>query len=189
MSGWEIKKETLNQRCEICHQQDCFDATTNICSRCYPVLIERKAIAQQPVFAPARLTTLLDQRRETPGLLHRLTNSILDMPGEIANRINSLRAQGWDAVFDERITSLTNYNAKTGFYRYSYMLAALVKYLFIIFSVVWALLVLGIIIQPSNALINFVLFLAIAIQLWLLSIVCLAHVISHQCKLTILGHE
>jgi hypothetical protein len=34
MADVEIKAESLPQRCEICHQTDCFDATTNYCSRC-----------------------------------------------------------------------------------------------------------------------------------------------------------
>src|SRR5688572_15241813 len=29
-----IKKETLAERCEICHQNDAFDPITNHCSRC-----------------------------------------------------------------------------------------------------------------------------------------------------------
>lgn len=30
----KIKKETGSERCEICHQQDCYDAERNFCSRC-----------------------------------------------------------------------------------------------------------------------------------------------------------
>ena len=30
----QLKVESLPQRCEICHQADCFDASTNYCSRC-----------------------------------------------------------------------------------------------------------------------------------------------------------
>jgi hypothetical protein len=34
MNKMNIKSETLPQRCEICHQADCFDAQTNYCTRC-----------------------------------------------------------------------------------------------------------------------------------------------------------
>lgn len=30
----QIKTESLPQRCEICHQADCFEASSNFCSRC-----------------------------------------------------------------------------------------------------------------------------------------------------------
>lgn len=30
----KIKSELLPERCEICHQSDCFDPITNTCSRC-----------------------------------------------------------------------------------------------------------------------------------------------------------
>jgi hypothetical protein len=34
MKTLEIKKETLPNRCEICHKQDYFDAVNNYCNRC-----------------------------------------------------------------------------------------------------------------------------------------------------------
>ena len=37
MEQIEIKKETLPQRCEICHQADCFDSLANYCRRCSSV--------------------------------------------------------------------------------------------------------------------------------------------------------
>src|SRR5437667_1940292 len=30
----KIKSQSLPERCEICHQTDCFDASRNYCSRC-----------------------------------------------------------------------------------------------------------------------------------------------------------
>jgi hypothetical protein len=33
-SKLKVKTESLPQRCEICHQSDCFDAQSNFCSRC-----------------------------------------------------------------------------------------------------------------------------------------------------------
>ena len=34
MSELQIKTEWLPERCEICHQADCFDAPANFCTRC-----------------------------------------------------------------------------------------------------------------------------------------------------------
>src|SRR5689334_5759393 len=34
MTELRIKTESLPERCEICHQTDCFDADRNFCSRC-----------------------------------------------------------------------------------------------------------------------------------------------------------
>jgi hypothetical protein len=34
MKNLQIKNESLPQRCEICHQQDYFDALNNYCGRC-----------------------------------------------------------------------------------------------------------------------------------------------------------
>jgi hypothetical protein len=34
MSELQIKSESFPQRCEICHQNDCFDLELNYCSRC-----------------------------------------------------------------------------------------------------------------------------------------------------------
>jgi hypothetical protein len=34
MSEIKVKNELLPQRCEICHQADCFDPIKNYCSRC-----------------------------------------------------------------------------------------------------------------------------------------------------------
>ncbi|MBI4750700.1 MAG: hypothetical protein HY774_19615 [Acidobacteria bacterium] len=33
----KIKHETAPQRCEICHQSDCFTPETGVCRRCQPV--------------------------------------------------------------------------------------------------------------------------------------------------------
>jgi hypothetical protein len=34
MAEIQIKAESFPQRCEICHQTDCFDVKNNYCSRC-----------------------------------------------------------------------------------------------------------------------------------------------------------
>ncbi|MBI4852747.1 MAG: hypothetical protein HY819_13210 [Acidobacteria bacterium] len=39
MPNITIRKENHPTRCEICHQSDCFDQTTNKCSRCENLLI------------------------------------------------------------------------------------------------------------------------------------------------------
>jgi hypothetical protein len=40
MNKLKIKTETLAQRCEICHQADCFDPERNYCTRCAGVETE-----------------------------------------------------------------------------------------------------------------------------------------------------
>lgn len=37
MQHLQIKKEYPAQRCEICHQADCFDPAANVCTRCQSV--------------------------------------------------------------------------------------------------------------------------------------------------------
>jgi hypothetical protein len=37
MERLQIKKEYPAQRCEICHQADCFDPVANVCTRCQSV--------------------------------------------------------------------------------------------------------------------------------------------------------
>lgn len=37
----EIKKEKLAKRCEICHQEDCYNAEENNCSRCNSIILTR----------------------------------------------------------------------------------------------------------------------------------------------------
>jgi hypothetical protein len=37
MAKLEIKTETFPERCEICHQTDCFNPATGLCSRCSTV--------------------------------------------------------------------------------------------------------------------------------------------------------
>ena len=41
MEHLQIKKEFPAQRCEICHQADCFDPIANVCTRCQSVMILR----------------------------------------------------------------------------------------------------------------------------------------------------
>jgi hypothetical protein len=40
MTRIAIKSERPAERCEICHQADCFDASANYCARCHPANIE-----------------------------------------------------------------------------------------------------------------------------------------------------
>jgi hypothetical protein len=44
-----VKTEGLALRCEICHQSDCLDASTQICQRCQDVIIPASA---QQVWQP-----------------------------------------------------------------------------------------------------------------------------------------
>ncbi|MBI4750108.1 MAG: hypothetical protein HY774_16605 [Acidobacteria bacterium] len=47
MERLQIKKEYLAQRCEICHQADCFDPVSNICTRCQSVTIPKPGLYLQ----------------------------------------------------------------------------------------------------------------------------------------------
>jgi len=57
MEQLEIKKEIPPQRCEICHQSDCFDSINNFCTRCSNIdrpkepILESKKVFQQYFFA------------------------------------------------------------------------------------------------------------------------------------------
>jgi hypothetical protein len=45
-----FKKESLANRCEICHQQDCFDPIENTCSRCAPIQEEKGILPNKHEF-------------------------------------------------------------------------------------------------------------------------------------------
>lgn len=85
MGRFEIQRETLPARCEICHQSDCFDAARNYCARCAPILAN----------APVPLTVT----RELP----MLRGIVFDMPSLRADRTatnsfldpSSYRFLGW----------------------------------------------------------------------------------------------
>jgi hypothetical protein len=47
MADLEIKVESLPERCEVCHQTDCFDPLTNYCTRC--VGVDRSVPLQNPI--------------------------------------------------------------------------------------------------------------------------------------------
>ncbi len=48
LQGLKIKKETVLERCEICHQQDCYDAERNFCSRCNGSILVHQIRHTQP---------------------------------------------------------------------------------------------------------------------------------------------
>lgn len=50
----QIKRERLAQRCEICHQSDCFDAVNNICTRCHKVNIPTQSTPARYQHRPRR---------------------------------------------------------------------------------------------------------------------------------------
>lgn len=54
----KINKESLAERCEICHQSDLFNARTNQCSRCNNALLQRTYLNRilPPFFRPSRYT-------------------------------------------------------------------------------------------------------------------------------------
>src|SRR5438132_1586183 len=54
MDDLQIKNENFPQRCEICHQSDCFDPKTNFCSRCAEIKIKPESIyCKNPIFIDA----------------------------------------------------------------------------------------------------------------------------------------
>ncbi len=73
MGRFEIQRETLPARCEICHQSDCFDAARNHCARCAPILADANGSSTRPV------------RLERP-MLHGI---VFDMASLRANRRGS----------------------------------------------------------------------------------------------------
>jgi hypothetical protein len=49
MDEFIVKTQTLPMRCEVCHQSDCFDAYSNICSRCQGIeKLKIKSVALNP---------------------------------------------------------------------------------------------------------------------------------------------
>lgn len=87
MGRFDIQRETLPARCEICHQSDCFDAARNHCARCAPILADANDSATRPVLL------------ERP-MLHGI---VFDMPSLRADRTatncfldpSSYRFLGW----------------------------------------------------------------------------------------------
>lgn len=59
----KIKTESLPKRCEVCHQQDRFDARSGYCRRCTPVTGQRRILVNAhlkwTVFTAILLTTVL----------------------------------------------------------------------------------------------------------------------------------
>lgn len=50
MTSLKVKKEKYPERCEICHQPDCFDQIKNICMRCNKGLVNLKEQTQISTF-------------------------------------------------------------------------------------------------------------------------------------------
>jgi hypothetical protein len=54
MKAWKVKAESLPERCQVCHQSDCFDAKNNSCSRCQNLeKINANSIPVEEKFSPA----------------------------------------------------------------------------------------------------------------------------------------
>lgn len=63
MSEIIIHREGLAERCEICHQEDCFDAFRNFCSRCQAVI--------NPQVKPKKISSSVSEREQKTRLLIR----------------------------------------------------------------------------------------------------------------------
>jgi hypothetical protein len=50
----QIKTEPLPERCEICHQADCFDAGKNFCSRCGELIGSRNILVKGKIIPAKR---------------------------------------------------------------------------------------------------------------------------------------
>ncbi len=48
----QVKNVSLSERCEVCHQADCFDAENNYCSRCAGADIQIKEIIVESKLSP-----------------------------------------------------------------------------------------------------------------------------------------
>lgn len=57
-----VRSVSLAVRCEVCHQADCYDPTTNICSRCQdvlPLVTPRKSLPEPTFDSLERFWTML----------------------------------------------------------------------------------------------------------------------------------
>ncbi len=63
MSEIIIHREGLAERCEICHQEDCFDAIRNFCLRCQGVI--------NPQVKPRKISSSVLEREQKTRLLIR----------------------------------------------------------------------------------------------------------------------
>lgn len=192
MSNWEIKRETLNQRCEICHQNDCFDAVNNICSRCTPVVKNNKTPSQlltkQPAFMPTRFNSLFEQSVSTPNLIDRLINTITRVPKEAINYWTALNEQGLNRIFHLMLEDIRAANYHRCFFMGLLVVVTSIKFLFWILS---ALFGLGIIPSMVAAIIgvpnlfSFLVFMETAFVI----IIYISNRLSHYCWQYILAHD
>jgi hypothetical protein len=58
MAEFQIKTETRPERCEICHQSDCFDPDRNYCSRCAGVPVVKEETVVTRVAKAATITNI-----------------------------------------------------------------------------------------------------------------------------------
>ncbi len=75
MSNIKIKAQSLPQRCEVCHQSDCFDAITGHCTRCQGMALQstlkklaeiQEAVLIAEELAEAREKNLLSSLKSMP---------------------------------------------------------------------------------------------------------------------------
>lgn len=94
MNGLHIKTESLPTRCEICHHDDCFDASRNYCSRCAGAA---PVDNNQP-------QPIIDENSQVPGIrqaislgrdtkIENLVKTSLRWRGEIAPEASQSEAQ------------------------------------------------------------------------------------------------
>src|SRR5260221_11266070 len=77
MIGLSIKTESLPQRCEICHQSDCFVPETNCCSRWLSAEIE----------FPMKLATAISIENRALQMIYYLSGSLGIIVGYLVCRV------------------------------------------------------------------------------------------------------
>lgn len=75
MKEIRIKRETPPERCEICHQSDCFDAQNNSCSRCQDVFELSLLVFNQPTNS----TVLFNNRHRSQKLVLKILICLLTL--------------------------------------------------------------------------------------------------------------
>lgn len=64
-----VNRQKLPNRCEICHQTDCFDVTLQVCSRYQPLLWSRFSISDRPSNEIPLVLEIIEQTTFSQGCL------------------------------------------------------------------------------------------------------------------------
>jgi hypothetical protein len=75
MSNIKIKAQSLPQRCEVCHQSDCFDAIAGHCTRCQGMVLQSTLKKLAEIQEAVLIAEELAEAREK-----NLLSSIKNMP-------------------------------------------------------------------------------------------------------------